>query len=139
MILAGGGRSDQPDESSAEGFPAPATMPLLLVLFGTGLPQEPLPGLRGVRVRRDDPLAADRFLVVLGEAGAFAVLARSDRADPGSEVEIVLTQDPELVHSHGAAADPSDPLVGRLERRPARARGPRVAAGGDRRRVRTRR
>ena len=99
VILAGGGRSDQPDESSAEGFPAPATMPLLLVLFGTGLPQEPLPGLRGVRVRRDDPLAADRFLIVLSEAGAFAVLARSDRADPGREVEIVLTQDPDLVHS----------------------------------------
>lgn len=99
VILAGGGRGDQPDAASADGFPAPATAPLLLVLFGTGMPPEPLPGLRGVRVRRDDPLAAERFLIVLGEVGACAVLARSDRAHPRSEVETVLTQDPELVHA----------------------------------------
>ncbi|MBF0688632.1 MAG: EAL domain-containing protein [Cellulomonas sp.] len=99
VILAGGGRSDRPDESSAEGYPAPATTPLLTVLFGTGLPPDPLPGLRGVRVRYGDPLAHERFLVVLSETGAFAVLARSDRAHPGRQVETVVTQDPELVHA----------------------------------------
>lgn len=99
VILAGGGSSDLPDESAAEGYPAPATAPLLTVLFGTGLPPDPLPGLRGVRVRRDDPLAHERFLIVLGESGGFAVLARSDRAHPDRPVEAVVTQDPELVHA----------------------------------------
>lgn len=128
VILAGGGRSPQPDESSAAGYPAATTSPLLTVLFGTGLPPDPLPGLRGVRVRADDPLAEGRFLVVLSEEATFAVLARSDRMRGEQDVEVVVTQDPDLVHAMARHLIRRIPPAGRSHEALPLARGARPAA-----------
>lgn len=98
VILAGGGRDDRPDEKRVAGYPELTVAPLLLVLFGTGMPPEPLPGLRGVRVGPDDPLADERFLIVLTEKGPIAVLSWCDPQDPAGPLEVVITQAPHLVY-----------------------------------------
>jgi EAL domain-containing protein (putative c-di-GMP-specific phosphodiesterase class I) len=68
---------------------------LLFVTFGTDMPAQPAPGVRGVRVRHDDPLAEERFLIVLSDQGPVAVFARSTSE---GLFDVAITQDPELVH-----------------------------------------
>lgn len=54
VIFAGICSEEPPDAEIAAACPVPETAPLLLVLFGTQLLHaEPLPGLRGIRVRHD--------------------------------------------------------------------------------------
>jgi hypothetical protein len=67
---------------------------LLFVAFGTGLPAEPVAGMRGVRLLADDPLAFERFHIVLSDQAPVAILARPS---PDGLYEVVVTQDPELV------------------------------------------
>jgi EAL domain-containing protein (putative c-di-GMP-specific phosphodiesterase class I) len=69
---------------------------LLLVTFGVGLPPRPAPGVRGVRVAPSDPLAVERFVVILTEEFSMALLARPV---PGARhlYDAVLTQDPDAV------------------------------------------
>lgn len=101
VVLACGGRDDRPQEERGAGYPELDDPPLLAVLFGEGLPVLPipsLPDLRGVRVLHDDPLADERFLVVLCEKGPFAVLGWSDPSVLGGPIEVVVTQNPDLVH-----------------------------------------
>ncbi|MHB1489401.1 MAG: sensor domain-containing phosphodiesterase [Cellulomonas sp.] len=101
VILACSGRDDRPQAERGVGYPELGTEPLLAVLFGEGLPVDPIPdapGLRGVRVPRGDPLVDERFLVVLCEKGPFALLGWSDPSTAGGQVEVVLTQDPDVVH-----------------------------------------
>lgn len=68
---------------------------LLFVTFGTDMPAAPAPGVRGVRVRRDDPLADERFLIVLSDQGPVALFARTTS---DGLFDVAITQDPELVH-----------------------------------------
>lgn len=82
---------------SADEYPSAPTPPLLSVLFGTDVPREPRPGLRGVRVGAADPIATETFLVVLGEREVVAVVAAPSADKPGL-VEAVITQDPLRVH-----------------------------------------
>jgi EAL domain-containing protein (putative c-di-GMP-specific phosphodiesterase class I) len=98
VILACAGPDERPDQDRAASYPELTAAPLLLVLFGTGMPPEPLPGLRGVRVGPDDPLVDERFLIVLSEKGPFAVVAWSDPNDPDAFLDVVLTQEPDRVH-----------------------------------------
>ena len=74
------------------GLPRPA---LLSVAFGVGMPDEPVPGVRGVRVGLDDPLANEKFLIVLSDQAAVALFAQ--RASDGL-FDVVITQNQELVH-----------------------------------------
>jgi len=68
---------------------------LLFVTFGVGLPGEPAPGVRGVHLRHDDPLADERFLIVLSDQAPVAIFARTS---PDGLYDVAVTQDPELVH-----------------------------------------
>ena len=68
---------------------------LLFVTFGTGLPGEPAAGMRGVRLRAADPLADERFLIVLSAQAPMAIFAR--RSLTGN-YDVVVTQERELVH-----------------------------------------
>ena len=101
VILACGGRDDRPQAERGVGYPELETEPLLAVLFGVDLPPVPIPdtpGLRGVRVQRGDPLVDESFLVVLCEKGPFALLGWSAPSTADGPVEVVLTQDPDVVH-----------------------------------------
>lgn len=94
VVLVGVGRSGFDPAVSAT-FPD-GVMPVLYVMFGTDLPAEPLPGLRGVLLDHADPLAGLEFLVSMNEKGGSALLGRSL---PGGDLEVVLTQDRELTHA----------------------------------------
>lgn len=76
-------------------MPRPDDGALLAVGFGTGSLSEPVGALRTVRTLADDPLAAERFLVVLNEYGAYGVFGR-ETGD--GRFEVVLTRDADLVH-----------------------------------------
>lgn len=67
---------------------------LLAVAFGTELPAVPVPGVRGVRLDVDDPLADERLLIVLSDQVPVAIFARSS-AD--GLLDVVVTQDHDLV------------------------------------------
>lgn len=69
---------------------------LLWAVFGSGIDAEPAPGVRGVRLRPADPLADERFLVVLSDQSPLAVFARGC---PDGQYDVVVTQDGELVHT----------------------------------------
>lgn len=69
---------------------------LVNVVFAPGIDPEPAPGVRGVRLLPSDPLTAEPFLVVLTEHGVFAVLAHLAGPDA---VDVLLTQEPEVVHA----------------------------------------
>jgi EAL domain-containing protein (putative c-di-GMP-specific phosphodiesterase class I) len=68
---------------------------LLFVIFSAGALREPAPGVRRVRVDPQDPLADERFLIVLSDQAPIAVLARSST---DGLFDVAVTQDPELVH-----------------------------------------
>ena len=68
---------------------------LLFVTFGTGLAAEPAAGIRGVRLRAADPLADERFLIVLSAQAPVAIFARRSLT---GDYDLVVTQEPELVH-----------------------------------------
>lgn len=69
---------------------------LLTVVFGTSVPAAPCPGVRGVRLPRGDALTAERFLVVLTDQVAVAVVARRC---PDGLYDVVVTQDQDQVNS----------------------------------------
>ena len=95
VFLTGVGRDRQVIEGVLEesfGLPRPA---LLSVAFGVGMPGEPIPGVRGVRVGVHDPLADEKFLIVLSDQATVALLAR--RAGDGM-FDVVVTQNQEFVH-----------------------------------------
>lgn len=119
VVLASRGASRQASALDAEGYPAPETEPLLVVLFGVDEDTSELPGLRHVAVGRGDPLAGETFLVVLRDAEAVA-LAAWPSAEIG-RVDVALSQDPAVVHEiarHLIARIPS-----------AAGRGPGLAPG----------
>ena len=68
---------------------------LLFVIFSAGVLADPAPGVRRVRVDPQDPLADERFLIVLSDQSPIAVLARGS-AD--GDYDVAVTQDPDLVH-----------------------------------------
>jgi hypothetical protein len=93
---------------------------LLYVLFGMDMPAAPAPGVRGVNLSRKDPLAGERFLIILSGQAPAAVFARS-AAD--GLFDVTVTQAPQLVNAiahhlirriprpgQGAGARPSAPL-----------------------------
>lgn len=95
VFLACVGRDRELSESLVADVLGLPRRTLLLVVFGEGLPPEPAPGVRGVRVSSRDPLGDERFLVVLTDQTAVALLAR--RAIDGL-YEVVVTQNPEQVY-----------------------------------------
>ncbi|RYV51288.1 EAL domain-containing protein [Pengzhenrongella frigida] len=69
---------------------------LLWVVFGTAMAAEPVPGVHGVRLHLDDPLADERFFIVLSDQAPTAVFAR---LCPDGLYDVVVTQDRDLVHA----------------------------------------
>lgn len=65
------------------------------------MPHEPAPGVRGTRLRPDDPLAAEWTVVVLGAHDAVALVAREAdvgaAADGDREFDFLVTHDRALV------------------------------------------
>lgn len=92
VVLVGVGRSGF-DPAVVGTFPA--EQPLLWAMFGTGMPAEPAPGIRGVRVAGADPLADLEFLVAVSEKTGTALLGRTL---PDGTLEVVHTQDREVAH-----------------------------------------
>jgi EAL domain-containing protein (putative c-di-GMP-specific phosphodiesterase class I) len=86
------GDDQVPAELVTNGIPESA---MVFVVFGTGMPAEPAPGARGVRLPRGDAFAGERFLIVLSDQAPAAVFARA--STPGF-YDTVVTQDVELVH-----------------------------------------
>lgn len=111
VVLASVGTEPVAADRSAEEYPSPATPPLLSVLFGRDLPREPIPGMRSVPVRPNDPIARENFLIVLGERDVVAVVAAPSARDPGL-VEAVITQDPLRVHHVARALFERIPATG---------------------------
>jgi hypothetical protein len=72
VFLTGFARDGQiPGEIAEHGIPEDC---LLFVAFGTGLPPEPAAGVRGIRLRLDDPLADERFLIVMSDQTAVVIV-----------------------------------------------------------------
>ena len=92
VILAGAGMGGF-DAGVAETFPAQAT-PLLAIAFGVGIDEEPIPGLRGIRLDPADPLAHTMFLIVISANGVFALMGKGE---PDGKVLAVMTQDSSVV------------------------------------------
>lgn len=97
VVLASAGSRPVELDRPADDFPSAPTPPLLSVLFGRDVPREPVPGMRGISVRADDPIARETFLVVLGERDVVALVAAPSASDP-ELVDAVVTQDPLRVH-----------------------------------------
>jgi EAL domain-containing protein (putative c-di-GMP-specific phosphodiesterase class I) len=95
VFLAGVSRDLQNGAVVVEDSQGRPVESLLFVTFGTEMTGQPAPGVRGVRVREDDPIADERFLIVLSDQGPVALLARL-RHD--GRFDVAVTQDPELVH-----------------------------------------
>lgn len=98
-VLACAGRDAETSGALPDEFPGLAVDAPLRVVFGTGLPPEPRPGLRGVRIRPDDPLANQRFLIMLGEDRTVAVLSRHDPQGRDPLSDVTWTQDPGVVYA----------------------------------------
>lgn len=98
-VLACAGRDAETSGSLPDEFPGLAVDAPLRVVFGTGMAPEPRPGLRGVQIRPDDPLATQRFLIMLGEDRTVAVLSRHDPQARDLLSEVVWTQDPDTVYA----------------------------------------
>jgi EAL domain-containing protein (putative c-di-GMP-specific phosphodiesterase class I) len=96
VVLACVGRDGELDEDMVEHVLGLTRQALLFVMFGADPSADLPPGVRGVGVRPLDPLADERFLIVLSDQVPIALLARS--ASDGL-LDVVLTQDPELVHA----------------------------------------
>lgn len=103
VVLGGLGRRRPSIPTGASHFPTPAVQPLLWVLFG-GEPDDERAGLHRVAFDRGDPAADESFIVVLREHDAVAAVARpalvssATGATGGDMVEVVVTQDPALIH-----------------------------------------
>jgi EAL domain-containing protein (putative c-di-GMP-specific phosphodiesterase class I) len=95
VFLAGVGTDTQHAAAVVEYSQGRPVQSLLFVTFGTEVTGHPAPGVRGVRVRQDDALANQRFLIVLSDQGPMAVFARGR---PDGQFDVSVTQDPELVH-----------------------------------------
>jgi len=93
VVLVGLGRRGFEPERAAS-FPQ-GTQPLLLLAFSTAVMDAAWPGLVGARLPLADPLADERFLVVLNEKGGVAVHGRL--AEDGV-LEVQLSQDHAVVH-----------------------------------------
>jgi EAL domain-containing protein (putative c-di-GMP-specific phosphodiesterase class I) len=93
VVLVGLGRRGFEPERAAS-FPQ-GTQPLLLLVFSAATLDTSWPGVRGARLPLTDPLADERFLVVMNEKGGIAVHGHA--AEDGV-VEVQLSQDPAVVH-----------------------------------------
>ncbi|MCL3862880.1 EAL domain-containing protein [Actinotalea sp. K2] len=98
VVLAGIASDGVISPEAAAGFPQLFDSALLLVVLGVGVGVEPVPGLRGLRVEPQDPLARERFLVVLAATGPCAVLARPATDGAPGLHDVVVTHDPDRVH-----------------------------------------
>lgn len=79
---------------------------LFAALFGAGLPSQPAPGVRGVSLDSEDPLAGEWSVVVAAPHFAAAMVAR-EQSRPGADgrprFDIALTHDRDLVGAAGIA------------------------------------
>ena len=92
VVLVGLGRGEV-DPAVAATFPQEPA--LLFAMYGTAVSGDPAPVIRGVRLRAGDPLADLEFLVAMTEKVGSALIGR---ATPDGALEIVHTQDREVVH-----------------------------------------
>ncbi|QTE27909.1 sensor domain-containing phosphodiesterase [Pengzhenrongella sicca] len=94
IFLIGMGREGAlPVQLSQSGIPAET---LLFVAFGTGLEADAVPNVRSVRLGGRDPLADEKFVVVLGDRAPLGIFAR---ATTDGRFDVAVTQDRELVYS----------------------------------------
>ncbi|PVU81430.1 phytochrome-like protein cph2 (plasmid) [Cellulomonas sp. WB94] len=94
VVLGCVGRDHELSQAMAERAMGRSQAPLC-VIFGAGPLSEPAPGVRIVHVDPQDPLADERFLIILSDQAPIAVLARSSS---DGFFDVTVTQDPELVH-----------------------------------------
>ncbi len=88
------------DAATRERYTKLADQGMLTAVYGPGMPADPAPNVRGCTVSRDDPLAAEWTVIVVGNrfaGGAFA--RRRDRlaAGPGQAYELVVSRDRDVV------------------------------------------
>jgi EAL domain-containing protein (putative c-di-GMP-specific phosphodiesterase class I) len=88
------------DPRTRERYTKLADQGMLTAVYGPGMPADPAPNIRGCAVSRDDPLAAEWTVIVVGNRLAGGVFARRrDRfvAGPGQAYELVVTGDRDVV------------------------------------------
>jgi DICT domain-containing protein len=103
-----------------------------VVVIGEGLPQEPVPGLRGASLAADDPVLGEWDIVVLSPHFSAALLAR-DLGDSGPELdrrfEYALTYDrPTVIRAARELLSRVAPRLSGVAVTSAAARLPRPAA-----------
>jgi hypothetical protein len=95
VFLAGVGRDHEHGVEVVDYIVGLPLEPLLFVAFGLAMEREPAPGVRGVRLRREDPLLDESFFVILSDQAPVAMFTRRT----GDDVyDVTITQDPALVH-----------------------------------------
>ncbi|MDI1463473.1 EAL domain-containing protein [Catellatospora sp. KI3] len=89
-----------------------ATRAFVVAVFGTDMPGEPCPGVRGSALRADDPLVAEWNVIVIGTYFACALFACDRRAPSTSEnsreFDVIVSYDRDLI------IDAARTLVSRL-------------------------
>jgi hypothetical protein len=88
------------DPRTRERYTKLADQGMLTAVYGPGMPADPAPNIRGCAVSRDDPLAAEWTVIVVGNRLAGGVFARRrDRfaAGRGEAYELVVSGDRDVV------------------------------------------
>jgi EAL domain-containing protein (putative c-di-GMP-specific phosphodiesterase class I) len=88
------------DVPTRERYMKLADQGMLTAVYGPGMPADPAPNIRGCAVSRDDPLAIEWTVIVVGNRFAGGVFARRrDRFTPGrgQVYDLIVSDDREVV------------------------------------------
>ncbi|MDY7105654.1 MAG: EAL domain-containing protein [Actinomycetota bacterium] len=100
VVLSAFQTADRFSPATASRYGAMARTSPLVAAFGVGLGGEPAPGVRGVDLAPDDPLAREWTVVVLGPHFAGALIGRDlgdDVPDPDRRFDYAITHDRDVV------------------------------------------
>lgn len=93
------------DAPTRERYTKLADQGMLTAVYGPGMPTDPAPKIRGWAISRDDPLAAEWTVIVVGNrfAGGLFARRRNRSAGPGRTYDLIVSDDRDVVL---AAASP---------------------------------
>ena len=111
MVLTALQTADQFSDAVADRYVGLAETSPLVGVFGRGLTVAPAPGVRGVALTADDPLAKEWTVVVLGARTAAALVAL-DRGDTGVDADRRFTF--AVTHDRNVVTQAARALVDRL-------------------------